>query len=185
MVAVVESALDLLKEAGVKLIELDLPDINGAIAATRTTFAEANAIHEANFADFPDHFGLDVRKKMEDGQSVTTADYARVQRFRLPFRRQVESLFKDCDVIAMPTATIAAAPIDRRPEDHPTLSWRNCGVFNFTGHPAVSLPCGFVQSGLPVGTMLVGPILGDEGLLQHAALVEAVFGFKGDPRGFE
>jgi aspartyl-tRNA(Asn)/glutamyl-tRNA(Gln) amidotransferase subunit A len=46
-------------------------------------------------------------------------------------------------------------------------------LFNMTGHPAVSLPCGFGRDGLPIGLQLVGRFRGDAELLRAAALFEA------------
>ncbi len=51
--------------------------------------------------------------------------------------------------------------------------------FNLTGHPAVSLPCGFDGGGLPIGLQLVGRFRGDAGLLRAAALFEAETGLLG------
>jgi aspartyl-tRNA(Asn)/glutamyl-tRNA(Gln) amidotransferase subunit A len=45
--------------------------------------------------------------------------------------------------------------------------------FNMTGHPAVSLPCGFDRDGLPIGLQLVGQFCGDVELLRVSALFEA------------
>ena len=48
-------------------------------------------------------------------------------------------------------------------------NWRNTGIFNFTGQPSISVPCGFTQAGLPVGLMLTGPMSGDQLVLDLAA----------------
>ena len=185
VVTSIDGALGRLKQAGAELIELDIADIEEATKAARTTFAEANAVHEADFAERPEDFGMDVRKKLEAARKLSAADYAKAQHFRQGFRQRVEGLFADRDLLAMPTATITSAPIDERPEDHPHLSWKSCGIFNFTGHPAISLPCDLVGQGLPVGLMLVGPLHRDETLLHHAGLVEAALAWRRRPTGFE
>ena len=77
-----------------------------------------------------------------------------------------------CDVLAAPTAPIAAAPIADRPEDYGELSWRNTGIFDFNGQPSVSVPCGFTQKGLPVGLMITGRLFEDKKVLPFANAFE-------------
>jgi aspartyl-tRNA(Asn)/glutamyl-tRNA(Gln) amidotransferase subunit A len=45
--------------------------------------------------------------------------------------------------------------------------------FNLSGHPAISIPCGFTAAGLPVGLQIVGPWQSDQQLLELAAMIEA------------
>jgi len=48
--------------------------------------------------------------------------------------------------------------------------------FNLTGHPAITLPCGFGSAGLPIGIQLVGRYRCETDLLRAAALLEASLG---------
>ena len=49
-------------------------------------------------------------------------------------------------------------------------------LFNITGHPAISVPCGKTAEGLPIGAQLVGALNGTSDLLRVAAAVEPYFG---------
>jgi aspartyl-tRNA(Asn)/glutamyl-tRNA(Gln) amidotransferase subunit A len=48
--------------------------------------------------------------------------------------------------------------------------------FNMTGHPAISLPCGFDHEGMPIGLQVVGPLRADQQLLKLSSLFERASG---------
>ena len=57
------------------------------------------------------------------------------------------------------------------------VAWlRSCSRITVTGHPAISVPAGFTDDGLPVGLQLVGHHLQERRLLEIAAAFEAAFG---------
>ena len=97
--------------------------------------------------------------------------------------RQVQSWFAACDIVAMPTLSHAAVPIDQdffgpieidgEPVDNIRAAWYPYTMpFNLTGNPAVSLPAGFDSAGLPLAVQLVAPVGGDVTLLRLAAAFE-------------
>ena len=180
----IATVLARLERAGVRIVERDLPDLELAAKATRTTFAEASAIHAKAFAEQPEDFGEDVRKKIGDGLELSAVAYAEAQYFRRGFTKSVEQLFADCDVLVLPTSTTTVAPILDRPDDYAHLSWKNGGIFNFTGHPAISIPCGFSPEGLPIGLTLVGPLHDDYRLLHAASLLSTLLDQRMRPPGF-
>jgi len=103
------------------------------------------------------------------------------QRTRL--YRQVQSWFAACDIVAMPTLSRAAVPIDQDffgpieidGEWVPNIraAWYPYTMpFNLTGHPAISLPAGFDGAGLPLALQLVAPAGADAALLGVAAAFE-------------
>ncbi len=169
---IVERSLSILRELGAKLVELDVPDIEDAFAWAATTFAEATAVHAQDLQKRPHAFSATVRHKLEADLDMKATRYAQAQHFRRGFRIRLERLMTECDVLAAPTATIAAAPIAERPVDYGQLAWKNTGIFNFTGQPSVSIPCGFTQAGLPVGLMLSGSRFADHKVLQVAHAFE-------------
>ena len=97
--------------------------------------------------------------------------------------RQVQEWFEHCDVVAMPTLSRTALPIDQdffgpiaidnQMVENIRASWYPYTMpFNLTGNPAVSLPCGFDRDGMPVAIQLVGRPGGDADLLRVAAAFE-------------
>jgi len=172
VIEVVDTALKTLVELGATLVELDIPDIDDAFAAAGTTFAEATVIHEKNLRERPNAFSDEVRGKLEGSLDMKATKYAEAQHFRRGFVARVEQLMLECDVLAAPTATITAAPIADRPEDYGRNAWKNTGIFDLTGQPSISVPCGFTQGGLPVGLMITGRLFEDEKVLQIANAFE-------------
>ena len=97
--------------------------------------------------------------------------------------RQVQSWFESCDIVAMPTLSRTALPIDQdffgpieidgAPVENIRASWYPYTMpFNLTGNPAISLPAGFDRDGMPVAIQLVGSMGSDARLLQVAAAFE-------------
>ena len=98
--------------------------------------------------------------------------------------RRIQALLQKVDMLAMPTITRSALPIDQdlfgtieiagRVLSDVRPSWFPWTMpFNMTGHPAVSLPCGFDADGLPIAIQLVGQFRGDVELLRVSSLFEA------------
>jgi amidase len=109
--------------------------------------------------------------------------YAKAQNVRPTFVAQYDRLFASADLLAMPTIPLTA-PRWQEPRDHEdameltmlggarSLDLRpviaNTCPFNYTGHPAISIPCAKL-GGLPVGLMLVAPHFREDTLIQAAA----------------
>lgn len=172
VVEIVQRSLLALRKLGASLVELDIPDIEDAFEGAATTFVEATAVHAQDLRVRPHAFSNAVRHKLETDLEMKATRYTKAQHFRQGFRVRLEQLMTECDVLAAPTAAIAAAPIAERPVDYGRLAWKNTGIFNFTGQPSVSIPCGFTQAGLPVGLMLSGPRFTDQKVLQVAHAFE-------------
>ena len=122
-------------------------------------------------------------------QMDRVADYSAQELYRGIFQRtalfrQAQAWFETADIVAMPTLSRTALPIDQDffgpieidGRDAPNLraAWYPYTMpFNLTGHPAISLPCGFADDGLPVGLQLVARPGEDAALLRIATLFEA------------
>lgn len=168
----VEGAIEHLERFGATLIDAEVPNLDQYLIAARSTFAEANTVLWDLFSEHRDAFGSDVADRLETSEAEPLEAYQNAQLIRADARRSIEALFSRCDVLVLPTSTVTSAPIHARPENHSYLSWRNCGLFNFTGHPAISLPAGKTSNGLPVGLMVVGSLHSDDGLLEVATSIE-------------
>lgn len=181
VIEVVEAALQTLTDRGATLIELDIPDIDEAYAAASTTFVEALAIHQRDFAERPEGYSPYLLGRLEDLQGITAIDYARAQHFRRGYIERIERLMSDCDALVAPTATITAAPIANRPKDYRHNAWKNTGISDFTGQPSISVPCGFTAAGLPVGLMITGRRWADNDVLNLAAAIERETDWRRNP----
>jgi amidase len=102
-----------------------------------------------------------------------TGAYSEGKNATLAADRQLQRRFEECDVLALPTTPMTAFEfrvdlpwLDRISRNANALV--NTAVFDHTGHPALTVPCG-THSGLPVGLQLVGPRLSEDKLYRIAA----------------
>jgi aspartyl-tRNA(Asn)/glutamyl-tRNA(Gln) amidotransferase subunit A len=178
------ASLDRLKALGAELEEFsgegfDIEPIWRAInhTAWRTRFEKLAAEHG-------DKLSETFLKQLALAQKVSGVDFQQAMFDRTALFRRVQALLARGDALAMPTLTRTALPIDQdlfgsieidgRAFDNLRPHWFPWTMpFNMTGHPAVSLPCGFGRDGLPIGLQLVGRFRGDVELLRVAALFEA------------
>jgi aspartyl-tRNA(Asn)/glutamyl-tRNA(Gln) amidotransferase subunit A len=178
VVAIVEAALERFRALGATLVEVELAGVEEASAAAGLTFAEAGAIYREALHLRPKAFSDELHRKLERQLRVSGPDYAAAQHLRRRFTARCEQLMQTCDVLALPTANIAASPIATVPSEHGLYSWRNTGIFNFTGQPAISVPCGLTSASLPVGLMLVGHLFDDAAVLRFARAFELTDGWR-------
>ena len=117
----------------------------------------------------PEGFGADVLERLRRGKANSGAEYARARRARSEIRTAFDSVLASFDALVMPT-TVTTAPL-REGEDAVSTAARLTSLtspFNFTGLPAISVPCALSGSGLPIGLQLVGRRWHEAGLLRLA-----------------
>ena len=172
VVRLVERALDAFNYLDGNLVDVDLPDVEAAFKAANVIFVETLDAHEKAWRENPGSFSDSLKKSFEAVSKWSAVEYAAAQNFRQKFRRQVTAVMNQCDVLVMPTSTVVAAPIKEEPQDHAKERWKNASIFNLTGQPSISVPCGFTQAGLPVGLMITGKMFEDAKVLQFAYAFE-------------
>jgi aspartyl-tRNA(Asn)/glutamyl-tRNA(Gln) amidotransferase subunit A len=182
-----KASLDRLASLGAELEEFsgegfDIEPVWRAINHTvwRTRFAKLAAEHGEALSEA-------FLKQLALATDVSAVAYQEAMFARTALFRRVQSLLARGHLLAMPTLTRTALPIDQdlfgtieidgarfdsvRPHWFP---WTM--PFNMTGHPAISLPSGFGRDGLPIGLQLVGRFRADAELLRVSALFEASAG---------
>lgn len=119
-----------------------------------------------------------VRERLESGRGVSDDDYARAQEGRRVLTAAVDAALAGCDALLLPTLPIlpplvGAETVELKGRDEPVrpLMLRLTQLFDVTGHPAISIPCGDA-GGVPVGLQLVGRRGGTDELLALAAALE-------------
>ncbi|MBV9085529.1 MAG: amidase [Acidobacteriaceae bacterium] len=177
--AAVHRATLKLEELGAKVVEIKLPDMHGINASARVVqLSEAAALY-VNYTD-PSQFGADVWSLIEQGRLISAHEYVNAQRLRALFRRDFDAVWAKVDLIATPATPIPAPRVDEQTvqinceaEDVRIASTRLVRAINFLGEPAISMPCGRTQLGLPIGLQLISPPFTDPELLQVARTLES------------
>jgi aspartyl-tRNA(Asn)/glutamyl-tRNA(Gln) amidotransferase subunit A len=131
---------------------------------------------------------------IEAGRAYSAADLCEAQFARTSCFSQIQEILARFDLIASPTLSAPALPVGLDPLGRVEIAGRDAGTirgawypytfpFNLTGHPALSMPCGLSEGGLPIGLQLVGRWHEDGYLLDVAARLEAALGFAARPPG--
>jgi aspartyl-tRNA(Asn)/glutamyl-tRNA(Gln) amidotransferase subunit A len=169
-----------LTRAGVVLEDVAIPHARDAAAIyLHIVLPEAAAYHAATLDSRPDDYSPNVRLRLEMGRYVLAEDYVRALRGRDALMHDVNVAMQGRDGLLLPTMPITAPKLGSTTVsiggvDEPVRNamLRMTQVFNITGHPAITLPCGATGDGLPVGAQLVHTTTAS--LLDLAACVERV-----------
>jgi aspartyl-tRNA(Asn)/glutamyl-tRNA(Gln) amidotransferase subunit A len=176
-----EEAVDRFRDAGAQGEEVDIPHAATVPAVYQhIQSVEGAAYHAATLDAVPERYTPGVRLRLEAGRYVLAEDYLRALNGRNVLRREVDKALGDRGALLLPTLPIAAPLLGTESlvVDGETLSVRSLmlrltQLFNITGHPAISIPCGRTSLGLPCGLQLVGRRFETEALLQLALACEA------------
>ncbi len=169
--AAVDKAILDLGEMGAEVVDVEIPNLEYTSAAGAPIYiAEGYNIFQKDFYDRPDKFGETVKAFLLAGALFTANDFIQAQRMRSRLKREVEELFGQVDLIAGP-ATLSTA-VSLAEFDPMSLLSSVRGdtsvVFNLTGCPSISVPCGFSSDGLPIGLQLSGRYLSEPTVLNAA-----------------
>jgi aspartyl-tRNA(Asn)/glutamyl-tRNA(Gln) amidotransferase subunit A len=181
----VRGAVDALASAGAWVEELAAPDLREAARLNGLmTTADAAAFHRERLERAPDDFGADVLARLRRGAAHGAADYADARRQQTVLRRRFESWFVEhggvLDAVVLPTTPCTAPRIMGLDAvaTAPLLT-RLTAPFNFTGLPALSVPCGMTSGGLPVGLQIVGAPWAERRVLRVGRAYEQAAGTSG------
>ncbi len=176
-----ERALKALSGLGVRIEQIDLPELNelpainakGGFAAS-----EAYAWHRQLIARRGDDYDPFVRPRIMRGKEMSAADYIDLLQARADLEKRVSAVTANYDAVIMPTCAIVAPTLAEvsTPEGFTKknlLLLRNTTVGNFLDRCAISLPCHAADE-LPVGFMLMGEAMADKRLLAIARSVAPV-----------
>ncbi len=172
------------KKLGCKVdeIDLDIPDMGEdltlMVAAEAVTASEGR-LEEWKKKGYPLYRGL-----FRLGESMSVRDYVRAQFKREKLWNEIRRVFGRYDFLLTPTTAVPAFKLEERgpaaPKEiagkpvSPNAWFAFTYPFNFTGQPAASVPCGFVD-GLPIGLQVVGNRYDDLGVLQASRAFEKAF----------
>jgi len=162
--AAVEAAAQTLATAGAIVDEVKLERVSLAAAGSLAVVAaEALAYHAELLRTRAAEYDPEVARRLRLSAFVGGVHYVRAQQVRALVREEVDAALAHRDVLLAPATPIVAPTLDERqvalgdgPSDVRAALLRFTRPFNFSGHPACAVPCGFTEGGLPIGMQLVG-----------------------------
>jgi aspartyl-tRNA(Asn)/glutamyl-tRNA(Gln) amidotransferase subunit A len=172
--AAVEQAL-----AVIGTLVAEVRDVQIEVSSDRTVqAAESFAYHAENVARAPELYQPETLRRIRSGEKISAAEYIQRRRELDEERRRTRDFFADVDLLVTPTMPIPAPAIADLKKDPAALRpaelalLRNTRPFNVWGLPAVSVPCGFTKSGLPIGLQIAGPHWREDLVLRLAQAYE-------------
>ncbi|MGB7443532.1 MAG: Asp-tRNA(Asn)/Glu-tRNA(Gln) amidotransferase subunit GatA [Coleofasciculaceae cyanobacterium] len=124
-------------------------------------------------------FGDEVKRRIMLGTYALSAGYydayyLKAQKVRTLIKQDFEAAFEDVDVLVSPTAPTTAFKAGEKTEDPLSMYLGDLMTIpvNLAGLPGISIPCGFDETGLPIGMQLIGKVLREDQLLEVAYAYE-------------
>jgi aspartyl-tRNA(Asn)/glutamyl-tRNA(Gln) amidotransferase subunit A len=203
---------DMLRDAGAEIVDISLPHTKYALptyyiiapAEASSNLArydgvryglretpEGGSLIDMYEATRSAGFGAEVQRRILIGTYVLSAGYydayyLKAQKVRALIQRDFMQAFERCDVILAPTAPSAAFGIGANVDD-PIAMYLNdvfCVPASLAGLPAMSVPGGLSDDGLPLGLQIIGRPLDEEGVLNAGYAIEQAAGFTARPEAW-
>lgn len=176
----VRDAIEDLRGLGAKMREIELPRIEEMLTAQRTILAgEAFTVHYDLLQESPEQYEEEVKQRLLAGENIQAREYINAQQLKHAAVREFDNALKEVDVLASPTLPVLPTDIDQREvdvhgcEEHVRSALtRLTGPTNLNGFPSLSVPCGFSESGLPIGLQLMGRAFEEAALYQFGYALE-------------
>ncbi len=192
-------AINVYKKLGAEIIEVDMPYLDYAIAAyyiiataeASSNLARYDGVHygyrSETAADYievytksrAEAFGKEVKRRIMLGTYALSsgyydAYYLKALKVRNLIRTDFVKVFQKCDCIMMPVSPTTAFKIGEKIDDPLTMYLSDVYTIaaNLAGIPAISIPCGFDDSGLPIGLQILSPPFTEDKLLRISRMFE-------------
>ena len=173
------SAIDALARAGAEVKEISWPRAaEYAKAASAILGVEARAYHEGAFPGRASEYGPLVRARLAAQGDVDASTYAAsLQLLREARAGGADAVLEGFDVLAMPTVPSRPWTIEEAKEIPRRSEWtRITRIFDLTGQPAISVPCGRDSDGMPIGLQFAARMWDEASALRAARAYEVVRG---------
>jgi len=172
--ASVRAAVKTLAGLGAEVQEIEIPEIEEFTVIGRLILLpEATALHRRYLSTRRADIGPDVLAMLDQGQFVLAADYLDAQRRRRQLIRDLNRIFEHVRAIITPATPSTAPKIGQttldfggRQEDVRLGTTKFVRALNVAGVPALSVPCGFDEQGLPIGLQIFGRAFDEASVLQ-------------------
>ncbi len=182
--AITRHAAEQFQKVGAR-VEDAHPDVSDAYAIFQTLRAQSYAIGMRDLMrDHREALKPEVIWNTEKGLALTMVEVANAELARTALMQRVATFFETYDVLLCPATIVAPFPVEERAvmscdgvAFETYVDWLLIvAVATLAGCPALSLPCGFTKSGLPVGLQMIGRANGEAKLLAAAHQLETILG---------
>ena len=178
-------AIAALEELGAISVPIDLPMMKYIGAVRMAAMSDSIVTHEPFLRSNRDDYGPDVLYRTLGGQFVLGHHYSKAMKAQRLIQEDYARVLQDVDFIVTPTTPLCAPRIDTPYIEHlgethrvrgagSGIVSRNTSPFNATGHPAITVPCGLNQDGLPIGLQFISAGFREDLLFQVASAYEGV-----------
>ena len=192
-------AVDIYRELGAEVIEINMPHLDYAIAAyyviataeASSNLARYDGVHyghrSENAADYievysksrAEAFGKEVKRRIMLGTYTLSSGYydsyyLKALKVRNLIRGDFTNAFEKCEAILMPVSPTTAFNIGEKINDPLKMYLSDIYTIaaNLAGVPGISIPCGFDESNLPIGLQILSPPFTEDKLLRIARMFE-------------
>ena len=207
-----DQGIEWMRDAGAEIVDVSLPHTKYALptyyiiapAEASSNLARYDGVKyglreqpdNANLADMYNAtraagFGAEVKRRIMIGTYVLSAGFYdayfnQAQKVRALIARDFQNVWSECDLLLTPTAPSAAFALGEKSDD-PIAMYLN-DVFavpaSLAGLPAMSVPAGLNDQGLPLGLQIIGKPLDEQGVLNAGLAFEERAGFKARPEAW-
>jgi aspartyl-tRNA(Asn)/glutamyl-tRNA(Gln) amidotransferase subunit A len=195
----IRAAADALAAQGAEIVEVSVPSISAGLSAyyivapaeASSNLSRYDGVRYGNRVDAPTTgemmertrtagFGAEVKRRIMLGTYALSAGYydalyGKALKVRSLLRSELETAYAGVDIMLSPVAPTTAFPLGAKAADPLTMYLTDiCTITsNMVGHPAMSVPFGLSEAGLPIGVQIWAPALGEIPMFRTAAVVEA------------
>ncbi|MFD1387207.1 amidase [Oceanobacillus sp. FSL W7-1293] len=179
--SMIELVIKNLKQLGAQIKKVDVSFLNDDMVRLSRTIgtSEMTVIHNDKYKIYKDQYSEELIQTFKRGNEILAIDYLNALKTRKEWKRKMESVLKEVDIMITPTMPILPPYIDEEivfkggeDENIGDFMVRYTSPFNFTGHPALTLPSGMKEDGLSVGFQMIAGYYREDILFQAGKVYE-------------
>lgn len=174
-VAALNAAAAQFEALGARVVDVQLPSLETFNDPQKIIlWSEGWSVHSKGLIEHPEDYCATSRRKLLPGAFLSAGDYIHALQKRQVLIRAVDDVLQEVDVLLVANSMEPPCLIDDEVDVARTYMRQARSPFNLTGHPALALPCGFSQTGLPLSMQLVGRWHEDARVLNVGRAFESV-----------
>lgn len=173
ILAAADVSLHLLQAQGAVLTTVKMGDFDTYCAVARAiSWPEEFAEHHKELENHTDRFCDVSRTRLQDGKTVSAADYIQALKMRQQMIADLAVMMADVDVLVLPTMKTVAQVLGFEFTNAGNIEIELTRPFNLTGGPALALRNGFTKAGLPTSLQIIGRPFEDDRVLRVGYALE-------------